>query len=403
MVITYFSYLWDIDGVSAGSAIKAKEFLAAMNRLGHTTHLEWRVPQPAAYASVAQQAKERWLKPLLQKYLHEPKRVLANAKYLFQENQILRRQKPDIFFNRLELYTFSGLWLSRRLNIPMVIEADCPPTHEHMNFYGKNYMHLGDLAMKIEMANMRGADAIIAISNILANYYIERGIPASKIHVIPNAVDANKFAPVSRDHALAKKLGLENKVVIGWVGSLFGWSGIENLIGMAKHLLAQRPNVSFLLVGGGKNKEFFESRLHTNGYASRVVLPGTVPHSEVPKYLSCMDIVLAPYPKLDFWYPSSVKLFEYMSSGKATVATRVGQVAEIIQDGKNGLLFDPDRANELTEKVLSLVDSAEKRRQMGEQARRDVLANWTWERMAHRMLDVFEEVLQRRKRNVAAR
>lgn len=402
MTITYFSYLWDIDGISAGSAIKAKEFLAAMNRLGHTTHLEWRVPQPAAHASAAQQAKERWLKPLLQKYLHEPKRVLANAKYLVQENQILRRQKPDIFFNRLELYTYSGLWLSRRLNIPMVIEADCPPTHEHMNFYGKNYLHLGDLAMKIEMANMRGADAIIAISNILANYYIERGIPASKIHVIPNAVDANKFMPVSRDHELARKLGLENKVVIGWVGSLFGWSGIENLIDMAKHLLANRSNVSFLLVGGGKNKEFFESRLHTNGQASRVVLPGTVPHSEVPKYLSCMDIVLAPYPKLDFWYPSSVKLFEYMSSGKATVATRVGQVAEIIQDGKNGLLFDPDRANELTEKVLSLVDSAEKRKQMGEQARRDVLANWTWEHMARRMLDVFEEVLQRRKRNFTA-
>ncbi len=397
MVITYFSYLWDIHGISAGSAIKAREFLAAMERLGHTTHLEWRVPQPVPHTNLAQQAKERLLKPLLQKYLHEPKRVLANAKYLWQEHRILTRRRPDILLNRLELYTFSALWLARRLNLPLVIEADCPPTHEHMNFYGRDFVHLGDLAMRIEMANLRGADAIIAISNILANYYCERGIPREKIHVIPNAVDANKFVPRPKDQALARELGLENRTVVGWVGSLFGWSGIENLIDMARHVLAHRPNVSFLLVGGGKNKEFFQEHLHTNGYAPRVVLPGTVPHSEVPRYLSCMDIVLAPYPKLDFWYPSSVKIFEYMASGKATVATRVGQVAEIIEEGKNGLLFDPERAGELTEKVLALVDSEEKRRQIGEQARRDVLAKWTWEHMAGRMLEVFEEVLQRRR------
>ncbi|MDZ7267419.1 MAG: glycosyltransferase family 4 protein [candidate division KSB1 bacterium] len=403
MVITYFSYLWDIEGISAGSAIKAREFLAAMERLGHTTHLHWRVPQPAPHANVAQRAKERLLKPLLQKYLHEPKRLLRNAKYLWQEQRILTRERPDILLNRLELYTFSALWLARRLGLPLVIEADCPPTHEHMNFYGKEFLHLGNLPMQIEMANLRGADAIIAISNILANYYIERGIAREKIHVIPNAVDAGKFVPRPKDQALLRELGLENRTVIGWVGSLYGWSGIENLIGMARHLLAHRPQVSFLLVGGGKNKEFFQQQLHTNGYAPRVVLPGTVPHSEVPRYLSCMDIVLAPYPKLDFWYPSSVKLFEYMASGKATVATRVGQVAEIIEEGKNGLLFDPARPGELTEKVLALVDSEEKRRQLGEQARRDVLAKWTWEHMARRMLAVFEEVLQRRRRPAGRR
>ena len=396
MVISYFNYLWDIDGISAGSAIKGKELIAAMRRLGHTAHVEWRTPQPKAQPSASDRARET-LKPALQKYLHEPKRVLVNAKHLWQEYHILQQQRPDVLFHRLELLNFSGLLLSRWLDVPMVIEADCPPSYEYLRFYGKEHKHLGDLPMRLELANLRGADGIIAISSILADYYRELGIPPEKIHVVPNGVDAQKFVPRAKDEEICARHGLDGQVVIGWVGSLYGWSGIENLIRMAKFMLHNKQNVSFLLVGGGKNKELFESQLQTNGYTSRVILPGTVPHQEVPRYLSCMDIVLAPYPKLDFWYPSSVKLFEYMASAKATVATRVGQISEVIDDGKNGLLFDPDDSEELQQKILSLVESEDKRRFLGEQARHDVLKKWTWEHQAQAIIEVFEEARQRRR------
>ena len=397
MVITYFSYLWDIDGVSAGSAIKAKEFLRAMNDLGHKTYLEWRAPQPNGQVTLTGKVKESYLKPTLQKYLHEPKRLAQNLPQMLEEYQILRRQKPDILFDRLEVYNFSGRWLSKWLNIPLVVEADCPPTYELMNYYGKNYKHLGNLATRLELKALQEADAAIVISNILKNYYVQLGIPAEKMHVIPNAVDPEKFRPMPKDRELVEKYGLADKIVVGWIGSLVGWSGIENLIEAARSILSSRPDVCFMMVGGGKNQEFFQQQLQTGPHASRVILPGWVPHAQAPRYISCMDIVLAPYPKVDFWYPSSVKIFEYMAAGKAVVATDVGQVPEIIEEGINGYLFDPDRKHELGEKILALVDSPETRRRFGEKARRDVEQRWNWKSMAHQMLEIFAGVIQRHR------
>ncbi|MFQ5630799.1 MAG: glycosyltransferase family 4 protein [bacterium] len=396
MIITYFSYLWDIEGISAGSAIKAIEFIRAMNNLGHTAHLEWRSPQPNGQLRVTEQVKER-LKPRLQKYLHEPKRFAKNIPNLFAEYKIFKNQKPDIFFNRTELYCNSGAWLSRLMNIPMVVEADCPPNYEFMNFYGKDFKHLGNLAEKIELSVLKQADAIIAISNILKDFYVDKGVPADKIHVIPNGADPEKFKPGEKPNDLAEKLDLQDKVVIGWIGSLFGWSGIENLISLALHALEKYPNVAFLMVGGGANKEFFERKLHVNGYAPRVVLPGTVSHEEVADYLACMDIVIAPYPKLPLWYPSSMKVFEYMSAGKAVLASDVGQIGEIIQDGKNGFLFDPDKGDDLTAKTLKLIEDENLRRMLGQKARDDVLEKYTWEGHAKTMISIFEDVLVKRK------
>jgi glycosyltransferase involved in cell wall biosynthesis len=338
------------------------------------------------------------LKPKLQRYLHEPKRLARNAPYLWQEYAILKRQKPDVLFNRLELYYFSGLWLSRLLDLPLIVEADCPPTYEHVTFYGKNYLHLGHLPTHIELANLRAADAIIVISNVLKNYYVERGIPAEKMHVIANAADPQKFRPLPKDRELAQKYDLADKTVVGWIGSLVGWSGIESLIDAARHVLRTRPQVCFMMVGGGKNQEFFREQLQIPHLRDRVILPGTVPHSEVPRYLSCMDVVLAPYPKLAFWYASSMKIFEYMAAGKTVLATDVGQVGEIITDGVNGFLFDPDHDGELREKIVTLVDSAEARQRVGAQARRDIEQKWNWDNNAKQMLAVFAEALHRRRR-----
>jgi len=396
VVITYFSYLWDIDGISAGSAIKAKEFLRALESLGHKTYLEWRVPQPTPHATVSGKVRAG-LKPALQKYLREPNRLLQNAKHLRQEYSILKRQRPDVLFSRLEFYNFSGLWLAQWLDLPFVVEADCPPTYEYHNYAQPGELHLGNLATHIELANLRGADAVIVLSNILRDYYIDKGIAPEKLHVIPNAADPEKFQVLPKDAEIVRRHDLKDKIVIGWIGALFGWSGIENLIRMAQHFLKTRRDVSFLLVGGGKSKEFFEQQLCGNGYADRVILPGTIPHHEVPRYLACMDIVLAPYPKRDFWYPSSMKIFEYMSAGKAVVATRVGQVAEIIQDGVNGCLFDPEQGDELTQKIGALLESTALRRRLGEQARRDVEQTWNWRNQARKMVEIFTEIIARRK------
>jgi glycosyltransferase involved in cell wall biosynthesis len=332
---------------------------------------------------------------MLGHYVREPKKLASNLKHVFQETQILARQKPDLIFERLELYLFAALVLAKIKRIPLVLEVDCPPLYEYLRFYGKDYMHIPKLPAWIEKANLRYADAAILISETLKQYYVSKGIDSDKLFVVPNAADPDRFYPRPKDPALMRRLNIEDSIVVGWAGSLFGWSGIENLTRMIRRILDERPSVRFLFVGGGESQIFFESSFPGEA-GSRIVLPGQVPYNDIPNYLACMDVVLAPYPKLDFWYPSSLKLFEYMASGKAVVASAVDQITDVIQDGKNGCLFDPDNPDELTAKVLDLVDHPARRLSIGREARQTVLDNYTWDIQAAKMARIFKFALDRR-------
>ena len=396
MVISYFNYLWDIDGISAGSAIKAREFIAALQRQGHTVHLEWRTPQPKTRHALATRVKEG-LKPHLQKYLREPRRLAANLPQLYREYKILKQQKPDIFFPRLEYGNFSCLLLAKMLKLPMIVEADCPPTYEWLKFYARDAFRLGDLSLKLELATLHQANAVITQSNALRDYYTGLGVAEGKIYVIPNAADINKFQPREKDPELSAKFDLKGKIVIGWLGAGVAWTGINAMIEMARTMMRQNPAVRFLMVGSPENMDFLRQHLAGEDFAGRVILPGFVPHAEIPRYLSCMDIVLAPYPKFDFFYASSMKLFEYMAAGKAIVATRIGQVAEVIQAGVNGLLFDPDLDGDLREKVSGLVASAELRQKLGANARLEAERKWNWDLAGQKMARIFEAVLRQRQ------
>jgi glycosyltransferase involved in cell wall biosynthesis len=380
MKILYFSYLPEVKGRAAGSANKAIGFMNGLRQLGHKTHIFWRERQPVDGERIDRTIDEKpFLRRLLSRYLLEPKILLMNTRHILQEQQILARHNPDALIWRLTLYGFSGLAVCRRNNIPFLVEADCPPIYENNTFYGRDRFHLTSIAELIERQNLLQADAVLVLSNVLKQHFIEKGIPREKMHVIPNGADPDKFYPLSRDMKLAEELNIGQDIVIGWIGSLAGeWSGIQNLIEMTLSALNQRDNIRFLFVGGGKNRTRFENAFREQGILHKVILPGTIDYDQIPRYLSLMDIVIAPYPKLEFWYPSSMKIFEYMSSGKAVLASDVGQVGEIIVDSYNGLLFDSDRKGEVVSKMLNLCDSPGLRQMLGQNARKTVLEKYTW-------------------------
>ncbi len=397
MKITYFSYLYDIKGVSAGSANKAIGFIRALNELGHDAKIYWRSVQPEELVGTTLKHKLRErLKKYLSKYVHDIRRLASNWRYYRQELDILRHEQPDILLLRSELYNFSALRAARKLQIPVVLEVDCPTAYEHRYLSGRDKIKLGTLPERIEKWNWRHSKAIIAISNILRDYLICNSVDPEKITVIPNGADPHRFRPGVADDALRRRFPLQGKVVIGWIGSLVGWSGLENLLAVAKRVLELRPQVAFLFVGGGKNQEIIEKTFQQQDIGRRIFLTGTIDWDEVPAYLDLMDITIAPYPKLDFWYPSSMKIFEYMAAEKLVIASSVGQIAEVIEDGINGLLFDPDQQEELLDKILLAVDEPVKRTEIAHHARQTVLEKYTWEAHARKMITIFEQVLKAR-------
>ena len=393
MKIIYFSYLYDIKGVSAGSANKAIGFIGGLNAIEHDAKIYWRSVQPEDIEGDSVRLRMRGaLKRIFSYFVHDLRRLMSNLRYFFEELRILAREKPDVLFLRSELYNFSANLAARLCGIPVVLEADCPTAYEHRHMSGKDKFRLPLIPEWIERWNWSRSHAIIAISTILKDYLVRKGVPDSKITVIPNGADPDKFKPGLNGEGLRNKCGYQDKVVIGWIGSLFGWEGLDKLLEMARNILETRANVAFLFVGGGKNKEVMEATFDSKDIGTRVILTGTVPYDDVPEYLDAMDIVIAPYPKLEFWYPSSMKVFEYMSSQKAVVASAVGQLCEIIEDGVNGCLFDPDDMEAFMQKVVRLVDNPDLRNRIAINARDTVLKKYTWVKHAEEMEKIFQKI-----------
>ena len=125
----------------------------------------------------------------------------------------------------------------------------------------------------------------------------------------------------------------------------------------------------------------------------RVSLPGYIPHQDIPNYLSTMDIMMAPYPNFEFFYYSPLKLFEYMASGKAIVASRIGQIKEILTEKDNGLMFEAGNYKELIEQLKLLVSNPDLRERIGKRARKTVQANFTWQNNAQRISDICDTLV----------
>jgi glycosyltransferase involved in cell wall biosynthesis len=148
------------------------------------------------------------------------------------------------------------------------------------------------------------------------------------------------------------------------------------------------PNARLLIVGDGPERSRLEEHLRSHRLHEAACFTGAVGPHEVPRLLASMDVAVAPYPGLSFFYFSPLKVFEYIAAGLPVVASRVGQVATVIQHEVNGLLCPAGDAGELTAALLRLHREPELRSRLGQAARATVLQNYTWEAVAGRILNL---------------
>jgi glycosyltransferase involved in cell wall biosynthesis len=267
------------------------------------------------------------------------------------------------------------------MGIPVVLEVNSPMAFERKNLV-KDMMFLPVLPQLIERLNMKLTDAMVVVSKHLKEYFVARGIPAEKITVIPNGVDVSRFSPATSGERIVQKYGLDGKVVLGFVGSFHYWHGMENILKLIEHTRESRTQVAYLLVGDGPLKKQVDEFIAEKQLEKHVILTGYVPHQEVPEHVAAMDILLAPYPKMDFFYFSPLKIFEYMAAGKPVIASRIGQIAEIIRHEESGLLYAPERIDDLLSTSTRLIDNPEERQRLGKAARQTILDSYTWEHNA---------------------
>lgn len=392
MKIAYFHYLYDVRDSSVGAAVHVSELAAAIRTHGHQV----RVFAPHCMEENGSARPRKGRKSALRRFMSQVKTLISNAPLLAGEWRKLKAFQPDAVLIRYNYLNCSSTLAARILGIPVILEVNAPMVYEKRRYTRGNLPCIPEL---VERLNIRLASRVFVVSGQLKRYFIDRSIPEDKITVIPNGVDTGRFHPNVDGQAMRARLGLSDRLVLGFTGSFHYWHGIGNLVRFILAVLDRFDHSAFLLVGRGPLKDDLERRLSAFIAAGRVVMPGYVDHKEMPQVLAAMDIALAPYPDLPYFYYSPLKLFEYMASGKAVIASRVGQVEEIIMHEKHGLLVDPDDPEEMSRAAGRLIRDSGMRCRLGRQARSLVKRRYSWRTAADEVIGLMKSVISIRERD----
>lgn len=208
----------------------------------------------------------------------------------------------------------------------------------------------------------------------------------NKSERIPNGVDTVLFKKHPSDQ-IKNDLGINSSFVVGHVGVLREWIDLEPLF-IAVKQLSKKLDIKLLVVGGGIGYEENIELAKKSGLLKSIIFTGTVPYTQVPKYISCMDVCVIPF-KLDAVSQNSLplKLFEYMACEKPVISTKVEGIMNSVGDR----ILYASNSEEYKNRITKLYDDEELRRKMGFDGRKFVDENYKWSKITSKLEKVLLE------------
>ncbi|HPF38974.1 MAG TPA: glycosyltransferase family 4 protein [Phycisphaerae bacterium] len=319
--------------------------------------------------------------------------LIYNAMAVAPALSALGAWRPDVIIERLSLYGHVGADIAAALQIPHIVEVNAILSEEARAYRS---LEFSQLAEAIEQRTLRQADAIIVVSEALAERVALMDVSRNRIHVVPNGYDPQLFEGLPSRSDCAEEFGVDGAFVVGFSGSLKAWHGVDILIDAFARMSSRSPSSRLLIVGTGPTESQLREQASRLPNGESVVFTGALSHSEVPRALRAMDVAVAPFRSQERFYFSPIKLFEYMASGACVVASRLGQICDVIEDGGDGLLCEPDSVEALAATLIRLSASAEMRHRLASRAARRVHERFTWGHAARRTEDVIHQAILRR-------
>jgi len=338
----------------------------------------------------------------IQQWLHVPYlNVFSN--YCLYDAYLQCLPGHDLVQERNSLYRAGVAMACKRLKLPYILFFDADEILEH-DLMGKPITGLlRQRAKYLIRYNLRAANCVICVSESAKVHLITTwNVPAGKIVVFLNGVDIQRFRPYPEtvfETRASLRLGM-NPLII-FVGNFYEWHDVKTLLDAFAKVLVVYPDARLVLVGDGSLRRAMVQYAVDVGVSHAVHFTGLIAHSEVPRLVAAADIAVAPYPimKHEFWM-SPMKLFEYMASGKAIIASRVGQIADVIIDGNNGLLVSPGDASALEVALKGLIGDPTLRSRLGHQARVGAVRHHSWQDYSSRLEHLYLNVIASRSVNL---
>ncbi|MSR46558.1 MAG: glycosyltransferase [Planctomycetes bacterium] len=319
--------------------------------------------------------------------LRELAELAYNVPERWQLQRAVRRFRPDAIYSRHALYTTCAAAVARAHDLPLLIEVNAPLAQERSAHGG---LRFAAFARKLETAVLNRADRVIVVTRAMAAMMAAQGVADTLIEVHHNGLEPEALSRTLEREKMRAQRHWDDRVVLGFVGFVRDWNRLERVFPW----LVRNPGALLAVVGEGPDRARLEGLAAAAGIPAQVQFLGTLRREQVLDHVAAFDVALLPEVTA---YASPLKLLDYFAAARAALLPDRPNLRELIDDGVNGLLFDPADDASFAAKIDLLVADPQLRQRLGTQGRQTIVRlGLTWDANAQRVITAIETARARR-------
>lgn len=376
-------WIGDAGGSVGGSVTHISGVLGAFRRAGFRIGLVTLDPPPEQLSAVVDDLELAPSLPPRARLTSDVQCVLVNRVLRRSAAALAERLRPSIVYQRHRAFLVAGLDIARESRARFVLEWNSSEAWTRANWDGLLPIEriFDPLLVTMERHVVRTAHLAVAVSRQAADGALAAGAPQDRLIVVPNGVDITEVDTWTR----GKRRSPNDPPRIGWVGSFGPWHGAEVLV---RALSLLPPEVELTMIGDGSLRPSCQTLAQKTGVSHRIEWTGAISHGEALQKLSRCDVLASPHMPLrdQEFFGSPTKIFEYMAIGRPIVASALGQLSEVLEDGRTARLVAPDDPQALADGIAHVLALPDRGASLGNAARKEARTHHTWDMRVRRIL-----------------
>jgi len=297
----------------------------------------------------------------------------------------VQHKRPDFIYERYSLNTFCGIWVSKKYNIPLLLEVNAPLYYEQKKYGKLTFIKFAEFSERWICSN---STKTITVSASMKNVLVEEGVPEQHIVVIPNGINPDDFNPYISGDKIRNRYEIPvNMIICGFVGWFRQWHGLDGLI-KSFNKAEFRDRCVVILVGDGPEMANLQEIVKDLDLVRSVIFTGPVQRENIAEYIASFDIALQPNVTK---YASPMKIIEYLAMGKPVIAPDQDNIREILTHGKDSLLFKSADYDDMLKKLNTVVENKSELEKLSKGALRTIKEKkMYWIENAKNAIDLLE-------------